>query len=93
MAGLETLKDLMASDPGYEPLIRMVLEQPYIERHQIEAALDLPGEDLGSMLERLGEGMIVLELASQADSNVESRVPKRVYLVNPELESSVRELL
>ncbi|MFQ5794279.1 MAG: hypothetical protein ACE5JP_04425 [Candidatus Bipolaricaulia bacterium] len=93
MAELETLKDLIASDPNYEPLIQMILEQPYIERHHLEAALDLPAEDLGSMLDRLGAGMIVLELTSQADSNVESRVPKRVYLVNPEIESAVRELL
>jgi hypothetical protein len=87
------LKSLIESDPRYRTVLRAVVENPYIERHRLAEATGLSEEDLEGLLSALAERMVVLELTSQADSSVESRVPKKVYLVNPELEEAVRALV
>jgi|Deesub1362B_J571_1020462.scaffolds.fasta_scaffold00169_29 hypothetical protein len=87
------IKALVESDPRYRDLLRTVVENPYIERHELGEKLGLSDQDLEGLLSILTEKMVVLELASQADSSVESRVPKKVYLVNPDLEEAVRALL
>lgn len=87
------IKALIESDPRYRDLLKAVVDNPYIERHQLAGVLGLSEEELEGLLSPLAERMVVLELTSQADSSVESRVPKRVYLVNPELEETVRGLL
>mgnify|MGYP000044062847 FL=1 len=87
------IKALIESDPRYRDLLRTVVDNPYIERHQLAEKLGLSDQELEGLLSPLTEKMVVLELTSQADSSVESRVPKRVYLVNPELEEAVRGLL
>jgi hypothetical protein len=48
---------------------------------------------LESLLGNLAGDMFILELAGQADSSLESRVPKKVYLINPEKEKVIREHL
>jgi len=87
------IKALIESNPRYRDLLRTVVDNPYIERHQLTEKLGLSDQELEGLLSPLTEKMVVLELTSQADSSVESRVPKRVYLVNPELEEAVRGLL
>jgi hypothetical protein len=87
------MKELMESDPAYKALVKVILDNPYIKRQKLVEKVNLPPEKLGKMLEVLGEKMIVLELASQADSSVESRVPKKAYLINPDLESDLRAIL
>ncbi len=87
------IKALIESNPRYRDLLRTVVDNPYIERHQLAEKLGLSDQELEGLLSPLTEKMVVLELTSQADSSVESRVPKRVYLVNPELEEAVRGLL
>lgn len=87
------LRELVASDPRYRQLLKAVADNPYIERHRLAEVLGLSDADLEGILSVLTEKMVVLELTSQADSSVESRVPKRVYLLNPELEEKVRQLL
>ena len=85
------LKTLINTDPRYKDVLRAIIDSPYIERSALEEKLDLPQADLESLLDTLSEEMIILELAGQADSSLESRVPKKVYLVNPEQEKSIRE--
>ena len=87
------IKALIESNPRRRDLLRTVVDNPYIERHQLAEKLGLSDQELEGLLSPLTEKMVVLELTSQADSSVESRVPKRVYLVNPELEEAVRGLL
>lgn len=87
------IKALIESNPRCRDLLKAVVDNPYIERHQLAGKLGLPDQELEDLLAPLTEKMVVLELTSQADSSVESRVPKRVYLVNPELEEAVRGLL
>jgi hypothetical protein len=85
------LKTLIDTDSRYVDVLRAIVDSPYIERSALEEKLDLPQADLESMLGTLTEEMLILELAGQADSSLESRVPKKVYLINPEQEKSIRE--
>ena len=87
------LKTLINTDPRYKDVLREIIDSPYIERSALEEKLDLSQADLESLLDSLSGEMIILELAGQADSSLESRVPKKVYLVNPEEEKSIRENL
>jgi len=85
------VKALVASTPGAAALLKVVLATPYIERQALEEAVkNVPTEQIEKALAVLKEKMVVLELASQADSSVESRVPKKIYLVNPELDNAIR---
>jgi len=87
------LKTLINTDPRYKDVLRAIIDSPYIERSALEEKLDLSQADLESLLDTLSGEMIILELAGQADSSLESRVPKKVYLLNPEEEKSIRENL
>jgi len=85
------LKTLIDTDSRYVDVLRAIVDSPYIERSALEAKLGLSSADLELLLGTLAGEMLILELAGQADSSLESRVPKKVYLVNPEQEKSIRE--
>ncbi|MEW6081961.1 MAG: hypothetical protein AB1576_09360 [Bacillota bacterium] len=84
-----SVKDLVSREPGLKGLLKLVLENPYIERKDLAALAGIEAEAVDTILGPALSEMYVLELASQADSSVESRVPKTVYLVNPEMEEEV----
>lgn len=90
---MDEVRRLLESDSNYKGLVRTILENPYIERQDLAEKASLSPDELEKMLKVLEEKMIVLELASQADSSLESRVPKKIYLVNPEIESDLREII
>lgn len=85
------LKTLIDADSRYKNVLQAIIDSPYIERAVLEERLGLPQADLESLLDTLSGEMLILELAGQANSSLESRVPKKVYLVNPEQEKSIRE--
>jgi len=87
------LKTLIDADSRYKNVLQAIIDSPYIERAVLEERLGLPQADLESLLDTLSGEMLILELAGQANSSLESRVPKKVYLVNPEQEKSIREHL
>ena len=87
------LKTLIDADSRYKNVLQAIIDSPYIERSALEEKLGLPQADMESLLDTLSGEMLILELAGQADSSLESRVPKKVYLVNPEQEKSIREHL
>jgi len=87
------LKALFDEDSRYKDVLQAIMDSPYIERTALEEKLSLPQADLESLLRTLSGEMLILELAGQANSSLESRVPKKVYLVNPEQEKSIREHL
>jgi len=87
------LKAFFDEDSRYKDVLQAIIDSPYIERLALEERLGLPQADLESLLGALSGKMLILELAGQADSSLESRVPKKVYLVNPEQEKSIREHL
>jgi len=89
----EERKRLILEDPHCNKIIKAVLTNPYIERHSLAEMTGLSKADFDEALKKLQKLMLVFELASQADSSVESRVPKKIYLLNPDLETEVKELL
>lgn len=84
-------KELFAGDARYRDVLKAILESPFVERQALGEKMAVPSEELDNLLATLVEKMVVLELASQADSSIESRVPKTVYMINPEEEAGVRE--
>ncbi len=87
------IKELIESDPRRRQVLKAVLEHPYLERQALQQGTQISSQDLDSVLSALIDALVLLELASQADSSVESRVPKKVYLVNPDLEQAIRQLV
>ena len=84
-------KELFAGDARHRNVLKAILESPFIERQALGERLDIPSEELDGLLATLVDKMVVLELASQANSSIEARVPKTVYMINPEEEAGVRE--
>lgn len=84
-------KELFAGDARHREILKAILESPFIERQALGEKLEVPSEELDGLLATLVEKMIVLELASHADSSIEARLPKTVFMINPEEEAGVRE--
>ena len=84
-------EELFESDACHRDVLKAILESPFTERQALAEKLAVPSEQLDRLLATLVEKMIVLELASQADSSIEARVPKTVYMINPEVEAGVRD--
>lgn len=80
-------------DQDNKLVVKTVLNQPFIERKELGEQLGYSVEQIEEICQPLIESMVVLELSSQATSNIESRVPRKVYLINPEMEHSIKELL
>ena len=85
------LRTLFDSDARYLAVAKAILETPFIEHQVLAEMVSVSSEDLTGLIATLVERMVVLELASQADSSIEARVPKTVYMINPEEEAGVRE--
>ena len=85
--------DRLLREGNCHKVVSIVFENPYIEKGALAEQASIDVETLEGILKKLLEAMILLELASQADSSMESRVPKKIYLVNPEAEEKVRNLL
>jgi hypothetical protein len=47
----------------------------------------MPG--LEESLEKLANDMVLIELTGPMESSLESRVPKKIYMINPEKESEL----
>jgi hypothetical protein len=69
-------------------IVKFVMENPYSEKKVVLEALGgKPGVE-GS-LDKLSNEMILIELTGPMESSLESRVPKKIYMVNPEKESDL----
>ncbi len=90
---LDQCRAFLAKGPAYRGVIQAVYEHPYAEKKDAFKDLQLSGDELDAILAELEEAMIVLSLTSQASSNIESRVPKKIFLINPDLDNSLSVLL
>ncbi|MDN5300901.1 MAG: hypothetical protein PWQ60_415 [Thermoanaerobacteraceae bacterium] len=69
-------------------IIKFLKENPYSERKAVvEALAGMPG--LEESLEKLANDMVLIELTGPMESSLESRVPKKIYMINPEKESEL----
>lgn len=90
---LEKVKALIAKDEKYKILLEAVYNNPYMERKAILKDIEIGQEEAEKMLDEMEQEMIILELSSQANSSLESRVPKKVLLINPDIEQGLEDLL
>ncbi|MDK2799968.1 MAG: hypothetical protein PWQ70_1587 [Clostridiales bacterium] len=69
-------------------IISFLKDNPYSEEKTIiEAIGKLP--DFDKSLKHLTDNMILIELTAPSDSSLESRVPKKIYMLNPEKENEL----
>lgn len=91
---IDQLKSVMEMDKDYSVVLKYVYENPYSEEKEIVEGANLSDDSkVQGILRDLANKLIIIELSSQASSNIESRVPKRIYLVNPELENDLENYL
>lgn len=69
-------------------IISFLLDNPYSDRKVIIEGLE-GYEGVGEALDILSKDFILIELTGPMESSLESRVPKKVYMVNPEKESEL----
>ena len=90
---LDLCKSFIAKGVAYYDVIKAVYEHPYAEKKDAFSDLSLAAEELDRIIQELEAAMIILSLTSQASSSIESRVPKRIFLINPDLENDLGSLL
>lgn len=91
---IEKVKERFQEDKRNQKIIETVFNNPYLELKDV--LKDIEEHDKPSyetLLEQLIKDFILIELTSQAGSNIESRVPKRLLIVNPEIEEELESLL
>lgn len=73
-------------------IINFLLDNPYTEKKLIiEAVGDPVGID--EELDKLTDSYVLIELTGPMESSLESRVSKKIYMVNPEKEEDIKCLL
>jgi predicted transcriptional regulator len=77
----------------YKDVIKSVYNNPYSEKKIIADEINLNVDEVVDYLSDLEEELIILELNSQANSKIESRVLKKIYLINPEIEQELKSIL
>lgn len=87
------VKSYIEKDERYKRLIQVVYNNPYSEKKVVAKEANVDPDEAEELLNDLEQDLIVLELNSQASSNIESRVPKKIYLINPDLEEELESLL
>jgi hypothetical protein len=74
-------------------VLKSIMNKPYIERKELAGILGFSVEEIDVICQEFIDRMVILELASQSSSNIESRVPRKVYLINPEMEETIKQIL
>lgn len=67
-------------------LIDIVASNPYITKDELKNKSNLEEKDFELALEKLLSKQVLIEMTRQSNSSMESRVPKTVFLLNPEIE-------
>lgn len=87
------VKSYIESDVRYKNLLKAVYNNPYSERKVVLKEANMELEEAEEFLNDLEQDLVILELTSQANSNIESRVPKKIYLINPDIEQDLESVL
>lgn len=90
---IDKVKSYIERDVRYKDLIRAVYNNPYSERKVVLRDANMELEEAEEFLNELEQDLVILELTSQANSNIESRVPKKIYLINPDIEQDLESVL
>lgn len=90
---IDKVKSYIERDVRYKNLLRAVYNNPYSERKVVLKDANMELEEAEEFLNDLEQDLVILELTSQANSNIESRVPKKIYLINPDIEQDLESVL
>lgn len=90
---IDKVKSYIESDVRYKNLLKAVYNNPYSERKVVLKEANMELEEAEEFLNDLEQDLVILELTSQANSNIESRVPKKIYLINPDIEQDLESVL
>lgn len=91
---LDKTKARFQEDDKNKAIVKKVFYSPYIELRDV--LKEFPENEIEiyqTLLEQLIKDLILIELTTQAGSNIESRVPKRLLIVNPEIENDLESIL
>lgn len=88
------VKERFQEDKRNQKIVETVFDNPYLElKDALKDIEENDKQEYETLLEQLIKDFILIELTSQAGSNIESRVPKRLLIVNPEIEEELEKLL
>jgi len=91
---IDKVKELIKSDSKYQDLLKQVFNEPYITNKLLLEKFPKNEQEIyKNKLENLVQDVILIELTSQSGSSVESRVPQRIFIINPDIEEEVKNVL
>jgi len=71
-------------------LVKIIEENPRISKSELLEKSDIPGDEFEEKLRELTDSGVVIRLTTTANSSMESRVPKKVFMLNPEKKSELQ---
>lgn len=87
----EDVDDLVAGVTG--AVLRAIAEDPYVMERELRESVDADEDAVEAAIERLVDADAIVGLTRGGDSELESRVPQKAYVLNPEREGQLREAL
>lgn len=90
---IDKVKFYIKKDVRYKELLKVIVNNPLINKNNLLEKLNIKIIEVDKLLNNLSKDMIILELTGPQDSNIESRVPKTIYTINPEIEDEISSLL
>ncbi len=85
--------DISGLDEDALEILKLIDKEPRISKDEIVEKLDLIEEEFDEKIGSLTDDDFVIRMTMTADSSMESRVPKKVFMLNPEKKSEVQEFL
>jgi len=85
--------DIEGLDEDALEILKIIDEEPRISRDELVKKLELSEDEFKVKIDSLTEDDIVIRMTMTANSSMESRVPKKVFMLNPEKKSEVQEFL
>jgi len=89
------IEEIVNQNTEYKAIINAINNSPYIEMKRLFSQLskEIDASFLENAINFLVSEKIIVELTSQAGSTTESRVPKKVFLINPEISEHIGNIL
>ena len=71
-------------------LVKIIDENPRISKSELKKKVDMSEDEFEEKLRELTDSGLVIRLTTTANSSMESRVPKKVFMLNPEKKSELQ---
>ncbi len=77
-------------EKGSLDLVKIIDENPRISKSELKKKVDMSEDEFEEKLRELTDSGLVIRLTTTANSSMESRVPKKVFMLNPEKKSELQ---